>query len=73
MREQWYLCRVPEFDTIVMYPERDYRYRRHHEASLRVQDPSYNAELLAQGNKEEIFAYYKLLTGYTPRSLTNVS
>ena len=64
---------MPEFDTIVMYPERDYRYRRHHEASLRVPDPENNIELLAQGNKEEIFAYYKLLTGYTPRSLTNVS
>jgi hypothetical protein len=63
MREQWYLCRVPQFETIVMYPEKDYRYRRHHEASLRVQDPSYNAVLLAQGLKHEVVAYYKLLSG----------
>jgi len=73
MYEQYYLCRVPEFNTIVMYPERDYRYRRHYEASLRVPDPDYNAILIAQGNREDVLAYYKLLTGYTPRSLTNVS
>jgi hypothetical protein len=62
MREQWYLCRVPETEMLVMYPEKDYRYRRHHEASLRVQDPNYNAILIAQGYKHEVVAYYKLLT-----------
>lgn len=63
MSEQWYLCRVPYMNTIVMYPEKDYRYRRNHERSLRVQDPNYNAVLIAQGRKHEVVAYYKLLSG----------
>jgi hypothetical protein len=70
MREQWYLCRVPYLDTIVLYPEKDYRYRRNHEASLRVQDPNYNAVLIAQGRKHEVLAYYNLING---GNLTNVS
>ena len=68
--EQWYLCRVPSTEMIVMYPEKDYRYQRHHEARLRVPDPDYNVVLLAQGTKREVRAYYDLING---GDITNVS
>ena len=63
MREQWYLCRVPMTGGVIMLKERDYKYMRHHEASLRVPDPSQNLVLLAQGTKKEVRAYYDLING----------
>ena len=69
MNEQWYLCRVPRHNLVVMLKEMDYNYMRHHERSLYVPDPEYNLVLLAQGTKNEVKAYHNLITG----GLTNVS
>jgi len=69
-REQYYLCRVPRTQLVVMLKEMDYNYMRNHERSLRVPDPEYNIILLAQGYKEEVKAYYELING---KDLTNVS
>ena len=70
MREQWYLCRVPSYGFVVMYPEKDYRYQRHHEEHLREPNEKYNMVLLAQGTKNEVRAYYNLING---EDITNVS
>ena len=69
MREQWYLCRVPSYDIVVMYHETDYKYQRHHEQNLRVPNPENDIVLLAQGTAKEVRAYYELING----GLTNVS
>jgi len=69
-KEQSYLCRVPDTGLVIVLREGDYKYRRNHEASLRVQDPDYNFVLLAQGTWREMLMYRRLITG---RSLTNVS
>ena len=63
MSETHYLCRVPMTGGVIMLKERDYKYMRHHEASLRVPDPSQNLVLLAQGTKKEVRAYYDLING----------
>ena len=63
MREQWYLCRVPSYDIVVMYHETDYKYQRHHEANLRVPSPEKDLVLLAQGTAKEVRAYYDLING----------
>jgi hypothetical protein len=69
-KQQSYLCRVPDTGLVIVLREEDYRYRRNHEANLRVPDPDYNIVLLAQGTWREMRMYYDLITG---RSLTNVS
>lgn len=69
MREQWYLCRVPCYDIVVLYHEKDYNYQRHHEASLRVPDPKRAMVLLAQGSKEDMLMLKECFKG----ELTNVS
>ena len=69
MRENWYLCRVPRHDLVVMFRERDYNYQRMHEAQLRVPDPKNAMVLLAQGYREEVKAYYDLING---KDITNV-
>ncbi len=69
-KEQYYLCRVPRTQLVIMLKEGDYNYMRNHERSLRVPDPEYNIVLLAQGYKEEVKAFYELING---KDLTNVS
>ena len=70
MREQYYLCRVPSYDIVVMFNESDYKYQRHHEEHLREPNEKYNMVLLAQGTKNEVRAYYDLING---GDITNVS
>ena len=69
MREQYYLCRVPNTKLVIILKEGDYKYMRNHEDSLRVPNPDKNIVLLAQGYKEEIKAYYELING---KDITNV-
>ena len=64
MRETYYLCRVPWRDgdsTLVLYAEKDYKYRRHHEESLYVPDSNYNVELLAQGGFVQMHRFKQLM------------
>ena len=63
MSETHYLCRVPMTGGVIMLKERDYKYMRHHEASLRVPDPSQNLVLLAHGSKREMDLLYNLAIG----------
>lgn len=63
MRETYYLCRVPRHGLVVMLKEGDYKYMRHHEASLRVPDPDNALELLAHGSKREMDLLYNLAIG----------
>jgi hypothetical protein len=69
MREQWYLCRVPWMNTIVVFTEQDYNYQRKHEQGLFVPDPENDVVLLAQGSFKEMM----LLKGCFKGELTNVS
>jgi hypothetical protein len=59
-REQYYLCRVPSYGIVVLYPEKDYKYQRHHEANLRVPNPENAIVLLAHGAKREMDLLYNL-------------
>ena len=60
MREQWYLCRVPCYDIVVLYHEKDYNYQRHHEANLRVRKPENAIVLVEDGSKREMDLLYNL-------------
>lgn len=59
--ETYYLCRVPAYDIIVMFNERDYRYQRLVESQLNVPNEAYNVVLLAQGTKKQVRMYYDLI------------
>jgi hypothetical protein len=61
MSETYYLCRVPSYDIIVMFNERDYRYQRLVESQLNVPNEANNVVLLAQGTKKQIRMYYDLI------------
>lgn len=69
MREQWYLCRVPWGNTIVVLSEGNYKYQRNHEERLRVPDPKRAMVLIAQGSKEDMMMLKECFKG----ELTNVS
>ena len=69
MSDTYYLCRATVTGYVIMLKEGDYNYMRSHERSLYVPDPDNILVLLAQGTKNEIQAYYKLIKG----DLTNVS
>lgn len=69
-KEKSYLCRVPDTGVVIVLREGDYKYRRNHEARLRVPDSDYNIVLLAEGTWREMWAYHSLITG---GRLTNVS
>jgi len=59
--ETYYLCRVPSYDIIVMFNERDYRYQRIVESHLNEPNEAKNMVLLAQGTKKQIRMYYDLI------------
>jgi hypothetical protein len=62
MEETHYLCRLPSYDIIVMFNEKDYRQERLVESRIRRDVPErYNMVLLAQGTKELIRMYYDLM------------
>jgi hypothetical protein len=61
MMETYYLCRVPQHGVVIVLPEKDYNYMRLHERQLRVPDEEYDLVLLAQGTKEQMQTYYKLM------------
>lgn len=61
--EKYYLCRSPMTNYYVFVNEKDYKYMRHHEASLRVPDPDNALELLAHGSKREMDLLYNLAIG----------
>jgi hypothetical protein len=63
MREQYYLCRVPSSDMVIVLREEDYKYQRNHEDRLRVPDPDNNVVLLAQGGWKEMRLYQDLIIG----------
>lgn len=69
MREQWYLCRVPWGNTIVVLSDGNYKYQRNHEERLRVPDPKRAMVLIAQGSKEDMMMLKECFKG----ELTNVS
>jgi hypothetical protein len=59
--ETYYLCRVPAYDIIVMFNERDYRYQRLVESQMNVPNEANNVVLLAQGTKKQVRMYYDLI------------
>ena len=59
--ETYYLCRVPSYDIIVMFNERDYRYQRLVESQMNVPNEANNVVLLAQGTKKQVRMYYDLI------------
>jgi hypothetical protein len=59
--DTYYLCRVPSYDIIVMFNERDYRYQRLVESQLNVPNEANNVVLLAQGTKKQVRMYYDLI------------
>jgi len=59
--ETYYLCRLPSYDIIVMFNERDYRYQCVVESQLNVPNEANNVVLLAQGTKKQIRMYYDLM------------
>jgi hypothetical protein len=61
MEETYYLCRLPSYDIIVMFNERDYRYQCVVESQLNVPNEAYKMVLLAQGTKKQIRMYYDLM------------
>jgi hypothetical protein len=57
--DTYYLCRLPSYDIIVMFNERDYRYQCVVESQLKYE--TYKMVLLAQGTKKQIRMYYDLM------------
>ena len=63
MNEQYYLCRVPSSDMVIVLREQDYKYQRNHEERLRVPNPDDAVVLLAHGGWKEMRLYQDLIIG----------
>ena len=68
--ETFYLCRVPQYETVIVLPERDYEYMRLRERQLRVRDEENELILLAKGRERQIRLFYDLMNDKEPNNVS---